>query len=95
LVEFARESNGFLLENRDIDAPLATADPVMMRHVQLYLWPLLAQTQMSVSAKTRRLVFDLLVSRRASADLAASSLSMTRRTLHRRLAEDGETFSST
>jgi AraC-like DNA-binding protein len=93
-VEFGRDCSGILLEAGDLDAPLPTSDAAMARHVKLYLEPMLAQAHATVSEKTRRVVFDLLVSNRASAELVASHLGMSRRTLHRQLARDGETFSS-
>lgn len=93
-VEFGRECNGILLEAGDLDAPLPTSDAAMARHVKQYLEPMLAQAQETVSEKTRRLVYDLLVSRRANAEHVAAYLGITRRTLQRQLARDGETFSS-
>jgi AraC-like DNA-binding protein len=93
-VEFGRDCNGIVLEAGDLDAPLATADAAMARHVKQYLDPMLAKAHATMSEKVRQAVFDLLVSRRASADEVASRLGMNRRTLHRHLARGGETFSS-
>jgi AraC-like DNA-binding protein len=93
-VEFGRDYNGILLEVGDLEAPLPTSDAAMARHVKRYLEPMLAQAQETVSDKARRLVYDLLVSRRANAEHVAAHLGMTRRTLHRQLVRDGETFAS-
>ena len=93
-VEFGRDYNGIVLEAGDLEAPLATADAAMARHVKQYLEPMLEQAQATMSEKVRQLVFDLLVSRRASADEVASRLGINRRTLHRHLARNGQTFSS-
>jgi AraC-like DNA-binding protein len=93
-VEFGRDCNGILLEASDLDVPLPGADPAMARHVKQYLEPMLAQSDVSLSEQVRRLVCDLLVSHRASVEQVASRLGMNRRTLHRQLARDGETFSS-
>jgi AraC-like DNA-binding protein len=93
-VEFGRDFNGILCEASDLDAPLPAADPVMARHIKQYLEPLLAHANATVSDKARQLVYELLPSGRCSAEGAASSLGMDRRTLHRHLARDGETFSS-
>jgi AraC-like DNA-binding protein len=93
-VEFRRDCNGIVLEVDDLDAPLPASDPAMARHLKSYLEPMLAQAHESVSEKARRLIYDLLVSRRASADHVAAYLGKTRRTLQRQLARDGETFSS-
>jgi AraC-like DNA-binding protein len=93
-VEFGRDCSGIVLEASDLDAPLPTSDAAMARHVKQYLEPILAQAHVTMSEKVRRLVLDLLVSRRATADEVASRLGTNRRSLHRRLAQDGETFSS-
>ena len=93
-VEFARDFNGILCEGNNLDAPLPAADPVMARHVKQYLEPLLAHANAAVSDKVRQLVYELLPSSRCSVERMASSLGMDRRTLHRHLARDGETFSS-
>jgi AraC-like DNA-binding protein len=93
-VEFGRDCNGIVVEAGDLEAPLPTADAAMARHVRQYLEPMLAQAHVTMSEKVRQLVFDLLVSRSASADEVASRLGTNRRTLHRHLARDGETFSS-
>jgi AraC-like DNA-binding protein len=93
-VEFGRDCNGIVLEAGDLEAPLSTSDAAMARHVKQYLEPILAQAHVTMSEKVRGLVFDLLVSRSASVDEVASRLGMNRRSLHRHLARDGETFSS-
>jgi AraC-like DNA-binding protein len=93
-VEFGRDFNGILCETSDLDAPLPAADPVMARHIKQYLEPLLAHANATVSDKVRQLVYELLPSGRCSVERMASSLGMDRRTLHRHLARDGETFSS-
>ena len=74
--------------------PLPAADPVMARHVQQYLEPLVERATTTVSDKVRQLVYELLPSGRCSVKWIASSIGMDRRTLHRHLARDGETFSS-
>ena len=93
-VEFGQECNGIILEARDLDTPLAGSDPAMARHVKQYLEPMLAQADVILSEQVRRLVYDLLVSHRASADRVASRLGINRRALHRQLARNDETFSS-
>ena len=44
--------------------------------------------------EAKRLVQDLLISRRASAELVAAGLGLSRSSLYRQLAEAGTTFSS-
>jgi AraC-like DNA-binding protein len=93
-VEFARDFNAIICTVRDLDTPLPTADPVMARHVKQYLEPLLARINATVSDKVRQLVYETLPSGRCSVKQIASSIGMDRRTLHRHLTRDGETFSS-
>lgn len=93
-VDFGRDCNSIVLEADDLEGPLPTSDAAMARHIKQYLEPMLAQSHVTMSEKVRRLVYDLLVSRRATAEQVAAYLGMTRRTLHRQLARDGETFSS-
>src|SRR5580700_8491203 len=93
-VEFGRDCDGIVLEAGDLERPLPTSDAAMARHVKQYLDPMLAQTHATMSERVRGLVLELLVSRSASAEEVASRLGMDRRTLHRHLTRDGETFSS-
>ena len=93
-VEFGQDCNGILLEASDLDAPLPASDPAMARHVKQYLDPLLAHSDVTLSEQVRRLVYELLTTHHASTDWVAARLGMNRRTLHRQLAQDGETFSS-
>ncbi len=93
-VEFGRPYNAVLVEAHDLDAPLPARDPAMARHVKRYLEPLLAQGGLPIGEQVRQLVTEMLASQRASADQVASRLNTNRRTLHRQLARDGESFSS-
>jgi AraC-like DNA-binding protein len=93
-VEFGREFNGIICAARDLDMRLPAADPVMARHVKQYLEPLLARVNATASDKVRQLVYELLSSGRCSVDRIASGVGMDRRTLHRHLTCNGETFSS-
>ena len=93
-VELGQECNGTLLDVRDLEAPLPGSDPAMANHVKQYLEPMLAQAGPTVREKTRRAVYDLLVSRRASVEQVAAHLGMNRLALHRQLSREGETFSS-
>jgi len=93
-VEFGHSVTGLLFSRRDLDVPLPGADPVMARHVKRYLDPMLARSHSTVNERVRQLVYEQLSTGRYAAEQAASSLGMDRRTLHRRLARYGETFSS-
>jgi len=92
-VEFGRDFTGIICASCDLDTPLPAADPVMARHVQQYLEPLLARVDATVCDKVRQLVYELLPSGRCSVERVASSVGMYPRALHRHLARDDETFS--
>jgi AraC-like DNA-binding protein len=93
-VEFGRQFNGIICAAGDLDMPLPAGDPVMARHVKQYLEPLLARVNATVSDQVRQLVYELLPSGRCSVKRISSGVGMDRRTLHRHLARDGETFCS-
>ena len=93
-VEFGHSVTGLLFAQRDLDAPLPGADPVMARHVRRYLDPMLARSHGTLRERVRHFVYEQLSTGRCVVEQAASSLGMDRRTLHRRLDRYGETFSS-
>jgi AraC-like DNA-binding protein len=93
-VEFGRDFNAIICAARDLDTLLPAADPVMARHVKQYLEPLLTRQNVTVSDKVTQLVYELLPSGHCSVKRIASRIGMDRRTLHRHLTRDGETFSS-
>jgi len=93
-VEFGHSAIGLLFSRSNLDAPLPGADPVMTRHVRRYLDPMLERTDDTVGERLRHLLYQQFSTGRCSAQEAAHSLGMDRRTLHRHLRPLGETFSS-
>src|SRR5215475_1023484 len=86
--------NGIALRKSDFNAPIATADPVIARYVRHYLEDAMAQPAVLIDATVRQLVFALLPSGRCTSSLLACHLGIDRRTLSRRLATRGTTFSA-
>ena len=86
--------NGVALRTADLNAPIASADPVIARYVRHYLEDVMAQPAVRIDATVRQLVFALLPSGRCTSDLLARHLGIDRRTLSRRLATRGTTFSA-
>ena len=86
--------NGIAFRTADLNAPIATADPVIARYVRHYLEDAIAQPAVLIDATIRQLVFALLPSGRCTSDLLARHLGIDRRTLSRRLATRGTTFSA-
>jgi AraC-like DNA-binding protein len=86
--------DGFVLRTGDLTAPIRTADAAMTRYIRHYVDEVMAQPVIPTDATVRQLVFALLPSGRCSSELVARRLGVDRKTVHRRLAARGETFSS-
>jgi AraC-like DNA-binding protein len=93
-VEFGYDFDGIVLLARDLEAPIPTSDPTMARYVQHYLDSIAGRSTTTLSDKVRELVWVMLPSGRCSIDQVAQRLGVDRRTVHRRLAREGETFSA-
>ncbi|EHP40615.1 AraC family transcriptional regulator [Cupriavidus basilensis OR16] len=92
-VLFNQEFDGIVCRATDLDAPLAAYDPLMAWEVRQHLDTLLAGSDLAFPDVVRRLVLALLPSGNCSVDSVAQHLRVDRRTVHRRLAKDGESYS--
>jgi AraC-like DNA-binding protein len=86
--------DGIILRAGDLSAPIPSADAAMARYVRRYLETVLAQSVVTIDATVRQLVFALLPSGRCTSEVIAQHLGVDRKTVNRRLAATGETFSS-
>lgn len=93
-VEFGHDFNGIVCDSRDLDRPIPTSDPTLARYARQHLDGLLARPNATLSDKVRELVWLQLSTGRCKADFVAGQLGVNRRTLHRKLAEEGLTFSA-
>lgn len=93
-VEFNQDQSGIVCRRSDIDVALPTADAALARHVQQYLDTLSARPSASMCQTVRDCVHAMLSSGSCSADDVARRLGVDRRTIHRHLAAEGETFTS-
>lgn len=91
--EFNCDFNGIVCASRDLDAPIASADPVMSEYLrqQLQLDRLASAT---VSEEVRQMILLLMPRGRCTADQIAQLMGIHRRTLHRRLAGEGHTYAA-
>ena len=80
--------------SRDVDVAVPAADAAMARQVKQYLDTLGSRRTSTLSATVRECIYLMLPSGRCSADHVAQRLGVDRRTLHRQLAREGQTFSS-
>jgi AraC-like DNA-binding protein len=92
-VEFGQDFNGLVCTARDMDAPNPMADLVMARYARQILDASSGSGRMSAVDEVRHVLFVLLPSGECSIDKVAQQLGVDRRTVHRRLAREGTTFS--
>lgn len=93
-VEFEHEFSGIVFRSADLDAPLAMSDAMLARYAHRYLDSMMQHRMASAGDKVRELIGLWLSSGSCSADKVAHDLGVDRRTVHRYLAQTGQTFSS-
>jgi AraC-like DNA-binding protein len=93
IVEFGHEFDGFVMARADADAPVPGADPAMARQMERYIEHLGGGGEASPVETVRERILTLLPRGDCSADRVALHLGVDRRTIHRRLAAEGLTFS--
>ena len=93
-VAFGRDFNGIVCAARDLDRKIPASDPTLARYARQHLDSLLARPNASMADKVRELVWLQLASGRCTVELVADQLGIDRRTLHRKLAGENQTFSA-
>lgn len=93
-LEFNSSFNGIVCAARDLATPLPVLNTGMAPYALRFLDQALSRSNNNTIDATRQLVAALLPGGRCTADQVAQHLAMDRRTLHRHLQADGETFSS-
>ncbi|MFJ2582251.1 AraC family transcriptional regulator [Kitasatospora aureofaciens] len=93
-VEFGREFNGIVFYAGDLESPNAMSDPLLRTYAQQYFKAIAVPRDSEVLDRVRELIEALLPTGRCSVEQIARSLGVDRRTVHRHLAQSGETFSS-
>ena len=93
-VRFDASFTGVVLAARDLDAPVVTADPAMRPYTRLLLETLGAPRPTTPAGQVAALVETLLPLGRCSMTEVSRALGIHARTLHRYLADEGQTFSS-
>ena len=92
-VEFGHDFNGVVCARRDLEAPNPNADPEMARYARQLLEADAPREGVRASAQVRELVVLLIGSGRCTIDVVAQHMGIDRRTIHRRLSAEQETFS--
>jgi AraC-like DNA-binding protein len=92
-VEFNSDFNGIVCRSSDLDGRIATADPAMARYAQQYV-DSIAHTDATFSDKVRELVDLMISSGNCRMNRIAEHMGVDRKTVHRRLREEGTSFSA-
>jgi AraC-like DNA-binding protein len=92
-VEFGHAFNGIVFARSDLESPNPAADPEMARYARKLL-EAGADDAADTSAQVRALIVTLLGTGRCTIELVAQHLGVDRRTIHRQLASDGQSYSA-
>ncbi|TQC41463.1 AraC family transcriptional regulator [Rhodococcus sp. WS4] len=92
--QFNQGFDGISLYATDLDAPNAMSDPLLRPYTQQFLESIDAAHEATTVNRVRELIEILLPTGRCSMEQVAHSLGVDRRTVHRKLAAEGHTFSS-
>jgi AraC-like DNA-binding protein len=93
-VEFGQVFNGIVCARRDLEVANPAADPQMARYAKTQLQGISSAAASSVTGHVRHFVVMHLGSGRCTVEQVAAQLRIDRRTLHRRLASEGQTFAA-
>jgi len=91
-VEFGHDFNGIVCSRADLDRPNRDADPGIARLARRMLDEERAKADADATMRVRDLVVQLLGNGACTIDRVAQHLGVDRRTIHRRLAAEGTTF---
>ena len=91
-IQFGEDFNGIVFPKKDLDSPNPHADPAMARYAQQMLDSARPARRPTMPARVRELIVSLLAAGGCTVDLVAQHLGITRRTVHRQLAAEGESY---
>jgi AraC-like DNA-binding protein len=94
VMQFQREFAGIVLRAGDLAAPNQMSDPLLRQYAHQFLDSIAAPDDVTTVTRVRELIEVLLPAGNCSIVQVARSLGVDRRTVQRRLADRGETFSS-
>lgn len=93
-VEFGHDFNGIVIVRRDLDVANPNADPGMARYAQRMLEADHGRETTHAAAQVREIVMRTLGTGRCTADVVAQHMGIDRRTVHRYLAAEDESFTA-
>jgi len=91
--EFGCDFNGLVCVRKDLETALPNARPDSARYAREYLDGLLSQRNQTTTDRVTRLARTLLAAGQCNIEQIADLLGVDRRTVHRRLAREGASFS--
>ncbi len=92
-IEFEQSFDGIVCFTHDLDTANPLSDPLLRPYAREYLRSL-APAGESTTEQVRAIIETLLPTQQCTATTVADRLGMDRRTLHRHLARNGETFTT-
>jgi predicted alpha/beta hydrolase family esterase/AraC-like DNA-binding protein len=92
-VQFGAEFNGIVCARRDLDVANPSADPTLARYAMQLLDHRTTHDRDRFGSRVRQLVALQLGTGQCTVERIAQMLRVDRRTIHRRLVREGETFS--
>jgi AraC-like DNA-binding protein len=93
-VRFDWDYDGIVCRAADLDKSIPASDPVLARYLKEYFDSILPSARAEVSETVRELMWVMLKSGSCSAGRIARLLGADRRTINRRLAREGQSYSS-
>ena len=90
--EFNCDFNGIVCTSADLDMPIVSADPVVASYIRQEVQHM-SETSITVTDEVRQMALVLMPGGRCTVDQVARQMGITRRTLHRHLAREGQVFS--
>jgi AraC-like DNA-binding protein len=93
-VRFNWDYDGIACRAADLEKSIPASDPAMARYLKEYFDSILPSHRAEVSETVRELMWVMLKSGNCSAERVAKHLGVDRRTINRRLASEGQSYSS-
>jgi AraC-like DNA-binding protein len=93
-VEFGHDFNGIICARSDLERPNPDADPELAKLARKMLGAVPEAAERDMTYRVRELVLSLLGTGQCTIERAAQHLGVDRRTIHRQLAREGQTFSA-
>lgn len=93
-VEFEHDFHGIVFPGRDLSTPISMSDRMLAQYAHRYLNAIARHRDASPAEKVRELVRLWLPSGNCTADKVARGLGVDRRSVHRYLTQQGDTFTS-